>query len=74
MTFIYYFNFQNLKQTNLVLKKVLLLFPNYCLGRGMMDLARNQLEADIYDRFGKNIHDRSAIDTTQKIAFLSSVK
>ena len=40
----------------------------------MMDLARNQLEADIYDRFGKNIHDRSAIDTTQKIAFLSSVK
>ena len=37
---------------NMVLKKVLLIFPNYCLGRGLMDLAKNHLKTSLYSRFG----------------------
>ena len=45
--------FQELRDINVILKKFFLIFPNYCLGRGMMDLAGNQIQADAYARFGK---------------------
>lgn len=31
-----------LANTNSILRVVFLLFPNYCLGRGLMDLAKNE--------------------------------
>jgi ATP-binding cassette subfamily A (ABC1) protein 4 len=34
------------------LKKVLLLFPHFCLGRGLIDMAMNQAVTDVYARFG----------------------
>ncbi|KAM6900621.1 retinal-specific phospholipid-transporting ATPase ABCA4a [Xenentodon cancila] len=39
---------------NQVLKAVLLIFPHYCLGRGLIDMAMNQAVTDIYARFGED--------------------
>ena len=41
---------------NSILKQVLLIFPNYCLGRGLMDLARNQFIANVYSVFCKFVY------------------
>ena len=35
-----------------MLKTIFLIFPNYCLGRGLIDLAKNQF-MDVFERFGK---------------------
>ncbi|KAK2868151.1 hypothetical protein Q7C36_000022 [Tachysurus vachellii] len=37
------------------LKKVLLIFPHFCLGRGLIDLAMNQAVTDVYARFGEEL-------------------
>uniref|UniRef100_A0A672SCZ1 Retinal-specific ATP-binding cassette transporter-like n=1 Tax=Sinocyclocheilus grahami TaxID=75366 RepID=A0A672SCZ1_SINGR len=39
---------------NQVLKKVLLVFPHFCLGRGLIDMAMNQAVMDVYARFGED--------------------
>uniref|UniRef100_A0AAQ5YRW6 P-type phospholipid transporter n=1 Tax=Amphiprion ocellaris TaxID=80972 RepID=A0AAQ5YRW6_AMPOC len=39
---------------NQVLKTMLLIFPHYCLGRGLIDMAMNQAMTDIYARFGED--------------------
>uniref|UniRef100_A0A7N5ZQ83 ABC transporter domain-containing protein n=1 Tax=Anabas testudineus TaxID=64144 RepID=A0A7N5ZQ83_ANATE len=39
---------------NQLLKTVLLIFPHYCLGRGLIDMAMNQALTDIYTRFGED--------------------
>uniref|UniRef100_A0A3Q3JX75 P-type phospholipid transporter n=1 Tax=Monopterus albus TaxID=43700 RepID=A0A3Q3JX75_MONAL len=36
------------------LKKGLLVFPHFCLGRGLIDMAMNQAVTDVYARYGKN--------------------
>uniref|UniRef100_A0A8C2DNR8 ATP-binding cassette, sub-family A (ABC1), member 4b n=1 Tax=Cyprinus carpio TaxID=7962 RepID=A0A8C2DNR8_CYPCA len=33
--------------------KVLLVFPHFCLGRGLIDMAMNQAVTDVYARFGE---------------------
>ncbi|KAG7216739.1 hypothetical protein INR49_021122 [Caranx melampygus] len=38
---------------NQLLKTFLLIFPHYCLGRGLIDMAMNQAVTDIYTRFGE---------------------
>ena len=38
-----------------MLKTIFLIFPNYCLGRGLIDLAKNQF-MDVFERFGKFPH------------------
>ncbi|MED6244624.1 Retinal-specific ATP-binding cassette transporter, partial [Ataeniobius toweri] len=35
------------------LKKWLLVFPHFCLGRGLIDMAMNQAVTDVYARFGE---------------------
>uniref|UniRef100_A0A8C1ZZ74 P-type phospholipid transporter n=1 Tax=Cyprinus carpio TaxID=7962 RepID=A0A8C1ZZ74_CYPCA len=40
-------------ENNRVLKKVLLVFPHFCLGRGLIDMAMNQAVTDVYARFGE---------------------
>ncbi|EDV22374.1 uncharacterized protein TRIADDRAFT_10137, partial [Trichoplax adhaerens] len=47
-------NDADLKTINNIIKQVFLIFPNYCMGRGIMDLAKNQLMADVFSRFGEN--------------------
>ena len=43
---------QELIAINDMLKRIFLIFPNYCLGRGLIDLAKNQF-MDVFDRFGE---------------------
>ena len=43
---------QDLIAINDMLKRIFLIFPNYCLGRGLIDLAKNQF-MDVFDRFGE---------------------
>uniref|UniRef100_A0A673JL01 P-type phospholipid transporter n=1 Tax=Sinocyclocheilus rhinocerous TaxID=307959 RepID=A0A673JL01_9TELE len=38
---------------NDILKNVLLIFPHFCLGRGLIDMVKNQAMADALERFGK---------------------
>uniref|UniRef100_A0A4W3GXS0 ATP-binding cassette sub-family A member 1-like n=1 Tax=Callorhinchus milii TaxID=7868 RepID=A0A4W3GXS0_CALMI len=46
------FENDNLTKINDVLKQLLLIFPHFCLGRGLIDMAKNQGIADAYARFG----------------------
>ncbi|XP_064325807.1 phospholipid-transporting ATPase ABCA7 [Phalacrocorax carbo] len=43
---------QNLNNINRILKKVFLVFPHFCLGRGLIDMVKNQAMADAFERFG----------------------
>jgi hypothetical protein len=36
-----------------MLKVVFLMFPNYCLGRGLMDIAFNEYHNEFYFKTGK---------------------
>uniref|UniRef100_A0A8D3CL79 P-type phospholipid transporter n=1 Tax=Scophthalmus maximus TaxID=52904 RepID=A0A8D3CL79_SCOMX len=44
-------NNRSLLVVNEWLKKALLVFPHFCLGRGLIDMAMNQAVADVYARF-----------------------
>ncbi|XP_042335728.1 phospholipid-transporting ATPase ABCA1-like [Sceloporus undulatus] len=46
------FTDQTLNRVNVVLKKVFLIFPHFCLGRGLIDMVKNQAMADAFERFG----------------------
>lgn len=46
------FSFQHLNEVNRILKKVFLIFPHFCLGRGLIDMAKNQAMADAFRRLG----------------------
>ncbi|KAM4710016.1 phospholipid-transporting ATPase ABCA1-like [Discoglossus pictus] len=48
------FNDENLTNINEILKKALLIFPHFCLGRGLMDMAKNQAIANAYKKFGED--------------------
>lgn len=48
----FFFLLQELIAVNDMLKRIFLIFPNYCLGRGLIDLAKNQF-MDVFDRFGE---------------------
>ncbi|XP_036067424.1 phospholipid-transporting ATPase ABCA1 isoform X3 [Oryzias melastigma] len=43
---------ENLNAINKILKKVFLIFPHFCLGRGLIDMAKNQAMADAFHRLG----------------------
>lgn len=43
---------QEIGGINDVLKNVLLVFPHFCLGRGLIDMVKNQAMADALERFG----------------------
>ncbi|XP_058488295.1 retinal-specific phospholipid-transporting ATPase ABCA4a isoform X2 [Solea solea] len=43
-----------LYKLNQLLKTLLLIFPHYCLGRGLIDMAMNQAVTDVYARFGED--------------------
>ncbi|NWU92033.1 ABCA4 protein, partial [Upupa epops] len=43
----------SLLEFNKALKNVLIVFPHFCLGRGLIDLAMNQAVAELYARFGE---------------------
>uniref|UniRef100_A0A8C6U720 ABC transporter domain-containing protein n=1 Tax=Neogobius melanostomus TaxID=47308 RepID=A0A8C6U720_9GOBI len=41
-------------RVNDILKQVLLIFPHFCLGRGLIDMAKNQAMATIFSGFGED--------------------
>ncbi|MED6268642.1 ATP-binding cassette sub- A member 1, partial [Characodon lateralis] len=41
---------EHLNEVNRILKKVFLIFPHFCLGRGLIDMAKNQAMADAFQR------------------------
>uniref|UniRef100_A0A674IMW1 ABC transporter domain-containing protein n=1 Tax=Terrapene triunguis TaxID=2587831 RepID=A0A674IMW1_9SAUR len=47
------FTDQKLNHVNRILKKVFLIFPHFCLGRGLIDMVKNQAMADAFERFGE---------------------
>uniref|UniRef100_A0A672JQI2 P-type phospholipid transporter n=1 Tax=Salarias fasciatus TaxID=181472 RepID=A0A672JQI2_SALFA len=51
-------NNRSLLMFNEWLKKGLLVFPHFCLGRGLIDMAMNQAVTDVYARFGEE-HTRN---------------
>ncbi len=44
---------QNITRINDIVKQALLVFPHFCLGRGLMDMAKNQAMATLYQNLGK---------------------
>lgn len=44
---------KHLEKIHHILKDVFLMFPNYCLGRGLMDIAFNQYKNDFYFKTGQ---------------------
>ncbi|XP_077470976.1 retinal-specific phospholipid-transporting ATPase ABCA4-like isoform X1 [Stigmatopora argus] len=50
-------NNRSLLMFNEWLKKGLLVFPHFCLGRGLIDMAMNQAVTDVYARFGEEYTD-----------------
>ncbi|XP_041861136.1 phospholipid-transporting ATPase ABCA1 isoform X2 [Melanotaenia boesemani] len=43
---------EHLNRINNILKKVFLIFPHFCLGRGLIDMAKNQAISDAFQRLG----------------------
>ncbi|XP_039104096.1 phospholipid-transporting ATPase ABCA7 isoform X2 [Hyaena hyaena] len=43
---------QKLQEVSRTLKRVFLIFPHFCLGRGLIDMVRNQAVADAFERLG----------------------
>uniref|UniRef100_A0A3Q1GHF5 P-type phospholipid transporter n=1 Tax=Acanthochromis polyacanthus TaxID=80966 RepID=A0A3Q1GHF5_9TELE len=48
------FDDDNVARINDIVKQVLLIFPHFCLGRGLIDMATNQAMADLYSSFGED--------------------
>nr|XP_034356614.1 retinal-specific phospholipid-transporting ATPase ABCA4 isoform X2 [Arvicanthis niloticus] len=46
-------NNRTLLRFNATLRKLLIVFPHFCLGRGLIDLALSQAVTDIYAQFGE---------------------
>uniref|UniRef100_A0A8C2RXR9 ATP binding cassette subfamily A member 7 n=1 Tax=Capra hircus TaxID=9925 RepID=A0A8C2RXR9_CAPHI len=47
------FSDQKLQKVSRILKQVFLIFPHFCLGRGLIDMVRNQAMADAFERLGE---------------------
>uniref|UniRef100_A0A7N9AR62 P-type phospholipid transporter n=1 Tax=Mastacembelus armatus TaxID=205130 RepID=A0A7N9AR62_9TELE len=48
------FNDANVSNINNIVKQVLLIFPHFCLGRGLIDMAKNQAMANLFSSFGED--------------------
>ncbi|XP_077355005.1 phospholipid-transporting ATPase ABCA1 [Festucalex cinctus] len=48
------FDDQNVSYINDIVKQVLLIFPHFCLGRGLIDMAKNQAMANLFSNFGED--------------------
>ncbi|KAI4890960.1 hypothetical protein NFI96_031544, partial [Prochilodus magdalenae] len=48
------FDDPNITHINDIMKQVLLIFPHFCLGRGLMDMAKNQAMATLFSSLGED--------------------
>uniref|UniRef100_A0A672PF51 P-type phospholipid transporter n=1 Tax=Sinocyclocheilus grahami TaxID=75366 RepID=A0A672PF51_SINGR len=58
---------------NDILKNVLLIFPHFCLGRGLIDMVKNQAMADALERFGKIKFDLISENRFRVVFFIITV-
>ncbi|KAM6962503.1 phospholipid-transporting ATPase ABCA1 [Aplochiton taeniatus] len=66
---------EHLNEVNRILKKVFLIFPHFCLGRGLIDMAKNQAMSDAFQRLGtKQTHDPLEWDFVGKNLFAMAVE
>ncbi|XP_060734079.1 phospholipid-transporting ATPase ABCA1 isoform X2 [Tachysurus vachellii] len=66
---------EHLNEVNRILKKVFLIFPHFCLGRGLIDMAKNQAMADAFKRLGnKQTLEPLAWDFVGKNLFAMAVQ
>lgn len=61
--------FQEIGGINDILKNVFLIFPHFCLGRGLIDMVKNQAMADALERFGKYSNNRPLLTPFMKRCF-----
>lgn len=54
LMFLYSVPQQNVTYINGIVKNALLVFPHFCLGRGLIDMARNQAMATLFVNFGES--------------------
>lgn len=57
---------QEIGGINDILKNVFLIFPHFCLGRGLIDMVKNQAMADALERFGN--YSEPLLPTTANIS------
>ncbi|KAM9335582.1 phospholipid-transporting ATPase ABCA1 [Symphorus nematophorus] len=48
------FEDDNIARINKIVKQVLLIFPHFCLGRGLIDMAKNQAMGTLFSHFGED--------------------
>ncbi|KAJ8382923.1 hypothetical protein SKAU_G00037010 [Synaphobranchus kaupii] len=48
------FDDENISRINDIVKQALLIFPHFCLGRGLIDMAKNQAMATLFSSFGED--------------------
>ncbi|XP_061107852.1 phospholipid-transporting ATPase ABCA1-like [Conger conger] len=48
------FDDENVTYVNDIVKQALLVFPHFCLGRGLIDMAKNQAMATLFSSFGED--------------------
>ncbi|XP_037401356.1 phospholipid-transporting ATPase ABCA1 isoform X2 [Pygocentrus nattereri] len=66
---------EHLKEVSKILKKIFLIFPHFCLGRGLIDMAKNQAMADAFQRLGaKQTVEPLAWDFVGKNLFAMAVE
>ncbi|TSM94632.1 ATP-binding cassette sub-family A member 1 [Bagarius yarrelli] len=66
---------EHLNEVNRILKKVFLIFPHFCLGRGLIDMAKNQAMADAFQRLGnKHLLEPLSWDFVGKNLFAMAVE
>uniref|UniRef100_A0A669EVN9 P-type phospholipid transporter n=1 Tax=Oreochromis niloticus TaxID=8128 RepID=A0A669EVN9_ORENI len=63
-----------LNEVNRILKKVFLIFPHFCLGRGLIDMAKNQAMVDAFKRLGTYYLDPLQWDFVGKNLFAMAVE
>ena len=61
----------NLVKVSDVLKKVFLIFPNYCLGRGLMDIAKNEYISQFTD-LASTVIDLDSLDLGDSLGDLEA--
>lgn len=57
--------FQEIGGINDILKNVFLIFPHFCLGRGLIDMVKNQAMADALERFGESREPNVTLSTSR---------
>uniref|UniRef100_A0A2K6GPU3 ATP binding cassette subfamily A member 7 n=1 Tax=Propithecus coquereli TaxID=379532 RepID=A0A2K6GPU3_PROCO len=67
------FSDQKLQEVSRILKRVFLIFPHFCLGRGLIDMVRNQAMADAFERLGENFLLGGAVAADRLRAFPAAV-